>query len=347
MNGAKGEPVVTASAAGIRPRGSNASNAWIDGLRRNSVYLVFVLLVIISAQVSPAFLTWTNIANLLRQASYIGLVSVGMTFVIISGGIDLSVGSTVAVSGVLLAYLFHWGGYKGYVVMLSPAMPTPLIVLSTLAGGGLVGLLNGTLIAKARIPAFVATLATMVSVRGIAYMLAGGRTIFGLGESLSVLGFGNVGPLPVPVVIWLGCVLGSGFVLKRTVFGRWIYAVGGDEDSARLSGINCDRHKVLMYVVAGVFAALAGMLMACRIDQGEPRQGELFELDAIAAVVIGGTSLSGGRGGVGGTAIGVLVLTLITNVLNLVGVHPFPQQIVKGIIILGGVFLQHWLASRD
>lgn len=344
MNGPKGEPVATTPEADTRQR---RSNSWAGGLRRNSVYIVFVLLVAISARVSPAFLTWTNIANLLRQASYIGLVSVGMTFVIISGGIDLSVGSTVAVSGVLLAYLFHWGGYKGYVVTLSPAMPTPLIVLCTTMAGGLVGLLNGLLIAKARIPAFVATLATMVSVRGTAYMLAGGRTIFGLGESLSLLGFGNVGPFPVPVVIWLGCVLVSAIVLKTTVFGRWVYAVGGDEDSARLSGINCDRHKVLMYVLAGVLAALAGMLMACRIDQGEPRQGENFELDAIAAVVIGGTSLSGGRGGVGGTAIGVLVLTLITNVLNLVGVHPFPQQIVKGIIILGGVFLQHWLASRN
>lgn len=344
VTGANGQPVATRLHLERKVR---RVGAWRDALGRNSVYMIFLLLVIVSAQVSPAFLTWTNIANLLRQASYIGLVATGMTFVILSGGIDLSVGATVAVSGVLLAYLFHWGGYKGYVVTLSPAMPDPLIVLTALASGAVVGLVNGFLIAKAQIPAFVATLATMVSIRGVAYMLAGGRTIFGLGESLSVFGFGNLGRLPVPVAIWIACLLVSAFVLKRTVFGRWVYAVGGDEDSARLSGINCDRHKILVYVIAGAFAALAGILMACRIDQGEPRQGELFELDAIAAVVIGGTSLSGGRGGVTGTAVGVLILTLITNVLNLVGVHPFPQRIVKGIIILGGVFLQRWLASRS
>ncbi len=318
-----------------------------EALGGASVYLVFLVLVVVSAELSPAFLTWTNMANLLRQASYIGLVAIGMTFVILSGGIDLSVGATVAVSGVLLAYLYHWGGYQGYVLTLSPAMPDPLIILTTLAAGAVVGLANGLLIAKAHVPAFVATLATMVSVRAVAYMLAGGRTIFGLGESLAVFGYGNIGRIPVPVAIWIVCVLAAAFVLTRTVFGRRVYAVGGDEDSARLSGIDCDRHKILMYVIAGVSAALAGVLMACRIDQGEPRQGELFELDAIAAVVIGGTSLTGGRGSVMGTVIGVLILTLITNVLNLVGVHPFPQQIVKGVIILGGVFLQRRLAARS
>lgn len=310
-------------------------------LSKNSLYLAFVVLLIISSLLSPVFFSFNNIINLLRQASFIGLISLGMTFVILTGGIDLSVGAVFAFSGVFLAYLFHVGSYSGYVAILSPLFPTPYIFLSAIFSGALFGLLNGIMTAKAQLAPFVVTAGSMVAIRGLAYSLTGGRTVFGIGPELHFLGVGTLGRIPVPVIIWGVAAVLCWIILKYTRFGRRVYAIGGDEEAARLSGIKVDFYKIMVYVISGALAALAGIIMAARIDQGEPRIGEYYELDAIAAVVLGGTSLFGGVGTVQGTIIGCLILAIITNILNLVGVHPFPQQIAKGAIILGGILLQN------
>ncbi|MGE5550053.1 MAG: ABC transporter permease [Bacteroidota bacterium] len=315
-------------------------------IRKYALYIIFVVVLIISGALSPVFFDTFNIMNLLRQASFIGLISLGMTFVVLTGGIDLSVGANYAFSAMLLAYLFHFGMYKGYVESLNPLLPTPAIVLIALFAGGMVGVVNGFLVAKSRIQAFIVTMGTMVVFRGIAYSLAGGRTIFGIGQDLSFIGMGMIGKIPVPVIIWAAAALLSWVSLTFTRYGRRIYAVGGDEEAARLSGIKVDRYKFTVYIISGVLAALAGIMMAARVDQAEPKMGEYFELDAIAAVVIGGTSLFGGIGTIPGTIIGVLILTVITNILNLQAVHPYPQQIIKGGIIIGGILLQNFVQRR-
>lgn len=316
-------------------------------LNKYNLYLVFGLLLIISGLLSPVFFSFSNIMNLLRAASFIGLISLGMTFVILTGGIDLSVGAIFAFSGVLLAFMFHFGMYSGYVTSLTPMFPTPVIFLSVLLAGAMIGLLNGALIAKMKLVPFVVTMGMMVIMRGMAYSLTGGRTIFGLGEDLTFLGLGSIAKIPIPVVIWGVIAFFCWFFLKFTRFGRKIYAIGGDEEAARLSGIKVDNHKIMVYVISGVLTALAGIIMATRIDQGEPRMGEFYELDAIASVVIGGTSMFGGVGTIQGTVIGCLTLAVITNILNLVGVHPFPQQIIKGGIIIGGILLQNIAHKRN
>lgn len=308
--------------------------------RKQNLLVILMVLLIVSTIASPVFLTVTNLMNLARQAAFTGILSIGMTYVALTGGLDLSVGAIVAFAGVLLAYMFHYGLYSGYVASLSPIFPTPVIVAVTLLSGAVYGLLNGVLIARARLAPFIVTLGTMVGARGMAYSLAGGRTIFGIGPELEFLGSGYLGRFPVPVVVWLTAALLAQLALRYTVYGRRICAVGGDEESARLSGVNVDFHKISAYVISGVLAALVGIMMAARLDQGEPRQAEGWELDAIAATVIGGTSLAGGRGAVTGTVIACFVLATITNILNLTGIHPFPQQIAKGVIIILGILLQ-------
>lgn len=316
-------------------------------VREQNLLIILIALMIISTIASPVFFTVTNLMNLARQASYTGILSIGMTYVALTGGLDLSVGAVAAFGGVFLAYMFHYGLYSGYVVTLSPIFPTPVIVLITLLSGALFGAFNGVLIAKAKLAPFIVSLGTMVAARGMAYSLAGGRTIFGIGPSLEFLGSGYVGRFPVPVLIWLGTALLAQLVLRFTVYGRRIYAVGGDEESARLSGVNVDLYKISAYVISGALAALVGIMMAARLDQGEPRQAEGWELDAIAATVIGGTSLSGGRGAITGTVMACFVLATITNILNLVGVHPFPQQVAKGAIIIVGILMQGLAGRRS
>ncbi|MCL6613241.1 MAG: ABC transporter permease [Firmicutes bacterium] len=311
--------------------------------RKYSLYLVFALLLFISGLVSPAFFNFFNLMNLLRQTSFIGLIAIGMTFVVLTGGIDLSVGANYAFSAMLLAYLFHFGMYKGYVESLTPFLPSPFIFAIALLAGAAIGAMNGFLVAGFRLAPFIVTMGTMVIFRGLAYNLAGGRTIFGIGQDLAFLGTGMIGRIPVPAVIWAAVAFLSWMALTFTRFGRRIYAVGGDEEAARLSGIKVNRYKFMVYVISGVLAALAGVMMVARADQAEPRMGELFELDAIAAVVIGGSSLFGGVGTIPGTIIGCLILAIITNLLNLLGVHPYPQQIIKGGIILGGILLQNFV----
>lgn len=313
------------------------------------LYIVFAVLVGVSGIMSPQFFSVENVMNLLLRSSFVGLVSLGMTFVILTGGIDLSVGAVFALAGVLLAtfqhgYLFRFmpeltAGFEQS-GELAPIMPFALTLLLTLSVGALLGFLNGILVTKAKMPPFVVTLGTMVAIRGLAFTYTAGFPIPGVTREVQWMGAGQIGALPVPVLIWGVASVICIFVLSRSVFGKKVYAVGGNERASWLSGIDSDRIKITVYTISGALAALAGILMLGRMGAAEPREGAGMEADAIAAAIIGGTALSGGRGSVVGTIIGALILGLISNFLNLMEVPPYPQQVAKGLIIIAAVLMQ-------
>ncbi len=286
----------------------------------------FALCIIISI-ITPRFLTLANITNVLTQISVNAIIAVGMTFVILTGGIDLSVGSILAISGAVAASIVKTTG------------SVPLAVLAALIIGIIIGLFNGVIISKGKVQAFIVTLASMTVFRGITYVFTNGTPISGLGTAFGSIGNKKLGFLPVPVIITLVIVLIAYYVLSQTRFGRYLYALGGNEDSARLSGINTDKISMMVYAVSGVAAAISGVIVTSRIGSASPNAGSGFELDAIAAVVIGGTSLSGGEGSVVGTIIGALIIGVLNNGLNLMNVSPFYQSIVKGIVILAAVLI--------
>ena len=276
-----------------------------------------------------AFLTSENLLNIVRQNSMVGLVALGMTFVILTGGIDLSVGAVLAVAGVAAVYFAKFG--------------TLAAIAAGVGVAALIGLVNGLLIAKARIQPFITTLAMMIAARGLALAATGENSIpLAPGASgLAWLGRGEIGPLPVPVVLLLLAFATGWVVLRYTRFGRHVYAVGDNMDAARLLGLKVDRVLVITYVVSGAFAGLAGVVLTSRLGAAQPVAGTGWELDAIAAVVVGGTVLTGGQGGAGLTLTGVLLLGVILNLLNLEGtVSPWWQWVIRGAFLLAVVVVQ-------
>ncbi|MCF0148550.1 MAG: ribose ABC transporter permease [Clostridium sp.] len=286
-----------------------------------------VLLCLIITFVTPAFLTLSNITNVFTQVSVNAIIAVGMTFVILTGGIDLSVGSTLAISGALSASIIK-----------STGSVTLAIIVAALVGIA-IGLVNGLLISKGKLQAFIATLATMTVFRGATLVFTNGTPISKLPEKFVNIGNGKLGFIPIPVIITVIVSVIAIYVLSQTRFGRYLYALGGNEDSARLSGINTNKIKTLVYVVSGFASSIAGVIITSRIASASPNAGTSFELDAIAAVVIGGTSLAGGEGKITGTLIGALIIGVLNNGLNLMNVSPFYQSIVKGLVILIAVLL--------
>ncbi len=332
--------------------GSTTGGTWLSGapargsaadlLVQNSHYGILVVLVTIAASLAPGFLTVQNFLNLLRSFSFLGFISVGMTFVILCGGIvDLSVASILAFSGVVMALLQHWGIYIGFTNELSHVYPTPFIILTVLALGAGIGLVNGLIITKLKVTGFVTTLGMMVFVRGLAFAVSGGGTIFGVDDFTRYLGRGMVGPIPFVALLWIVTVVAGSFILNRTPFGRRLYATGENPETAFLSGINPDTYRIAAYVISGFLAAVAGICLTGRLDVGEPRVAQAWELNAIAAVVIGGTSFDGGRGSLGRTVVGVMIIGLIRNVLSLLGVLPSPQEMIMGIVLIAAVVVQH------
>ncbi|MBW6409221.1 ABC transporter permease [Clostridium weizhouense] len=287
---------------------------------------LFILCIAISI-LTPRFLSISNITNVLTQVSVNAIIAIGMTFVILTGGIDLSVGSTLAISGALAASIINSNGNVF------------LAIVAAIVVGIIVGVINGMLISKGKVQAFIVTLASMTIFRGVTYVFTNGNPISGLTGSFNAIGNLKLGILPLPVIITAIMVGIAYYVLTQTRFGRYLYALGGNEDSARLSGINTDRIKTLVYVVSGIAAAISGVIITSRIGSASPNAGSGFELDAIAAVVIGGTSLAGGEGSVMGTIIGALIIGVLNNGLNLLNVSPFYQLIIKGIVILVAVLL--------
>jgi ribose/xylose/arabinose/galactoside ABC-type transport system permease subunit len=295
-----------------------------------SNFLALVLLLVIGSILSPYFLSVQNIFNVLRGASMVGVVSVGMTFVILNRGIDLSVGSLVGVASVLMAGFMPYG-FVGWAIL-------PVVAAM------LLGVANGLLITVARLQPFIATLGMMIFARGLVYTYSDGSPIVaqGVPSAVKTLGSGYLGVVPVPVVVFLVCAVIGHVVLRRTIFGREVYAVGANEEAARLSGIRTRFNQINVYAVSGLLSGISGVLLTARLGVGDPNSGNMYELDAIAACLIGGTSFDGGVGTVRGTVIGVLILTFLSNILNLLGISPYPQMLLKGLIIIAAVVVSEF-----
>jgi ribose/xylose/arabinose/galactoside ABC-type transport system permease subunit len=290
-------------------------------LQRYGLLLSFVLLFLALTLLSDRFATPENILNVLRQSTINGIMAVGMTFVILTAGIDLSVGALLALSTVVAADL------------MQKAIPVPVAVAAGLAIGAGAGLVSGLVITRTRVPPFVATLGMMTIARGLALSYTEGRPITGLPESFRFIGTGSVGFVPVPIIIAALTFLIGWIVLNRTPVGEYIYALGNNPVAARYAGVATRRYTTLVYVIAGFLAALAGMILVARLNSAQPTAGLAYEFDAIAAVVVGGTSFSGGVGGLGGTLLGVLVIAFLNNGLNLLNVSSFWQPVVTGVVI--------------
>lgn len=302
-------------------------------LRHVGVLLGFLVLCIVTAALSEAFLTTTNLINILRQVSINGILAAGLTLVIITGGIDLSVGSVLALTSAIAVNLIQYGFF-------------PAVIVALLLGG-ILGAFTGLGVTKLNIPPFVATLGMMATARGLTLVYTGGYPLMPPRNTLfRFIGSGYVGPIPVPVIIACFVFLFFDWLLRNTRFGRYIYAVGSNDEAANLSGVNVDKTRLVVYVISGLCAALAGLVLTARLYSAGPRAGEGYELDAIASVVIGGASLMGGEGRMIGTVIGVLIIGVLSNSFNLLGVPAPYQDVFKGLIIVASVAIDTYSKKR-
>ncbi|MEB3104018.1 ABC transporter permease [Ferviditalea candida] len=297
-------------------------------LSRYGMLLILIALMILISILAPTFLTSENLFNIVRQMSVVGIVAIGVTFVIITTGIDLSSGSLIALVSVVVATLAHPGQY-----------PLIITIMAGLGVGVMTGVINGTIISKGKIAPFIVTLGMMTAARGAALLYTGGRPIGNLSDSFKFIGQGDLFGIPVPILIFLFVGVVSYLLLNNTKFGKYIYAIGGNEQAAVIAGINVDKYKIILYGYAGLLSAIAGIILTSRIASGQPTAGMMYELDAIAAAVIGGTSLAGGVGTIGGTIIGALIIGVMNNGLDLMNVSSYWQQILKGAIITIAVFV--------
>jgi len=304
------------------------------------IIFVFFVFCILLALANPYFLKPRNLINVLRQTSINGLLSIGMTFVILTGGIDLSVGSILAFAGVVGAS-FVSTAFGGSV------QSTGVAILVALVAGLVLGSFNGLLIAKWRVPPFVATLGMLSMARGFTFIYTDGMPIPNIDKKFLVIGQGEVLGIPFPVIIFAFVFLISWTLLYKTRFGRYVYAVGGNEKSAKVSGVNTRLVIFVTYAISGMLAALGGLILTARTTAGLPQAGTSYELDAIAAVVIGGTSLAGGQGELLGTVFGALIIGVINNGLDLMGVSSYYQQVIKGAIIIGAVLLDSLRKEKE
>jgi len=296
-------------------------------LHRFGLLLVILVVGLALSVSTDAFLSVANLTNVARQVSINGILAVGVTFVLLTAGVDLSLGSVVALSGVACATFAHPGEYSVFV---------PLAI--GLLTGAACGLLNGVLVTRGGVAPFIVTLGMMTIARGLALILSGGRPVANMSNELTALA-GDIWGVPIPVLCFAGVAITAWFFLKNFRLGRHIYAVGGNENAARAAGVPVERVKLFAYSLCGLLTGLAGVVLAARITTGQPNAGQAYELDAIAAVVIGGTSLSGGVGTITGTLLGVLLIGVINNGLDLMGVSSYYQAVIKGVIIVGAVWL--------
>ena len=290
--------------------------------------LLGLLLLVLALTISTdTFMTIGNLTNVVRQISINAIIAFGMTFVILIGGIDLSVGSIAAVSGLIGVYLANLG------------LNAALVVLLSLSGGFILGAINGMIVTKGRIAPIVATLATMSIFRGIAYVVTEARPIRLADASFAQIGIGYVAGIPVPVIILVVVSMFASILLGRTKFGRHVYIIGGNKQTARLSGIDSDKIILIIFIISGIFAALSGIIVAGRLYSAQPTTGEDYAMDAVAAAILGGTSISGGVGTIAGTLVGALIIGILNNGMNLLGISTYYQMIVKGGIILLAILL--------
>jgi ribose transport system permease protein len=304
-------------------------------LVKGNLLVVFVIIVALASLLSPDFLTVRNLSNLLQQSSLTGIIAIGMTLVILTSGIDLSVGSTAALSGMVVA------------IALDGAVPIPLAILLALLVGVVVGLIMGSIAAWIRLPAFIVTLAGLTAIRGAAYLTTDGRPVGqNFPESFTIIGGGYIGLISITGIIFIGVALIAAAVLRFTTFGEYIYAIGSNEEAARLSGVPVKWVQMAVFGISGFTAALAGILLTSRLTIAQPTAFGGAELDAIAAVVLGGTSLFGGRGTIGGTFIAVLLLSVLKNLFNLMGIGSFFQMVATGVILLLALVLNKFIDAR-
>jgi ribose transport system permease protein len=303
-------------------------------LRRFGLLLAIILLAAVLSGLSEQFLTMQNVLNLLLQATVNATIAAGMTLVILTAGIDLSVGSVLALTAVVTADVLQMG------------VPVPLAVLAGLGLGAAVGVVNGLLITHGRIPPFITTLGMMTLARGLALSYAGGQPITGLPEAF--LGIGTSDLLGIPSPVWITALIyGVGiFLLSRTTLGRYVYAIGNNPVASRVAGLPVRATTIAVYAVSGTLAALAGMILVARLDSAQPVMGIRYELDAIAAVVVGGAALTGGEGTLWGTVLGALIMAMIANAINILNVSPFYAQVLQGGVIIAALLIHSFGRRR-
>jgi putative xylitol transport system permease protein len=297
-------------------------------LAQNGLMVGFILIIIVLSLTAPRFFHIKNLINIVRQVSINGILAIGQTFVILLAGIDLSVGSGVGLAGVIAADMHKYSPVLVFVV--------PLLV------GSFAGFVNGAVITRFNVPPFVITLGMMTVLRGFTFLFTNGQSIYNLPNWFKQLGQGDIWGFPVPVLVFIVMIFVGYVILNHTRFGRYVYAIGGNEEGARLSGVRTKSIILWSYVFCGFCTALAGVVLSARLNAGEPVAGVGYELDSIAAVVIGGTSLAGGRGTIIGTVIGALVIGVINNGLNLLNVHSYWQMVAKGAIIVLAVIVDQY-----
>ncbi len=302
---------------------SSALNKPVEAIRRLSVLGILLLICVVFAFGSSDFLTASNLLNVALQTSIIAIVAIGMTFVILTAGIDLSVGSLMAICGALAAG-----------IAVRQGMDTYLSISIALGAGLFLGAINGLMVVKGGIPPFVATLSMLAIARGLTLVYTDGRPIAGLDERFIYWGTGQVLGIPLPVIIMIVIAVVAHIISRYTPFGLHVYSTGGNEETTRLAGISPDRIKLAVYMISGFLAALGGILLAARLWSAQPNAAVGWELDAIAAPVIGGTSLFGGVGSIGGTVIGAFIIGVLSNGLNLMGVPSYYQQVIKGLVLI-------------
>lgn len=294
----------------------------MEFIRKYGIILVMLALMVLFSALSPVFFTYKNLINICRQVSMIGIASVGGMFVMLIGGIDLSQGALVSFFNILCAWM-----------MAKAGMPWAMAVLINIVLGALAGYINGIMVTVANIPALISTLATQNIMFGLAYIICGGQSIAGFADSFRIIGQGYVGPVPIPVILMIVFFAIGGFVLNRTYFGRSLYAIGGNEEAAKLSGINVNRVKRLVYMLSGLFTGFAATITLSRVNSGQANTGDGFEFDVITAIVLGGISVNGGSGKLYNAVIGVLIIGILNNGLVLINMSQYAQMIVKGVIL--------------
>ncbi|MBR9946571.1 ABC transporter permease [Clostridiaceae bacterium Marseille-Q4145] len=292
-------------------------------LKRRAIWVFLLLMIVFFSVMSGNFLTMRNLLNVVKQVSIYGIASVGMTYVILLGGIDLATGSIISFINILAAYL-----------MVNMGWNPILAVICSLVASTVIGFLNGIIIAEIKMPALIVTFASQTIFAGIAYIICNGTPISRFPESFLVIGQGYVGPIPVPVIIMIICFAVGAFILVKTYFGRYFYALGGNEEAAELSGIHVKKVKCLVYSLSGLFAGIAGLVMLARANTGQPNAGVGYEFDVITCVVLGGVSVNGGSGKISNVIAGVLIIGVLSNGMVLLNISSYMQMVIKGIILL-------------
>lgn len=300
-------------------------------VQENSMILFLIVLIIVSAIFVPRFVEPTNLVNVMMQITINALMATGMTFVILTGGIDLSVGSVAALAGIVATVIIKLFPNASILTSVGVILGTAVVI------GGICGAFMAFNISKLKVAPFIATLAMMSIARGFAYVYTESKPVFGLPDSFGWMGLRYIGPIPVMVIVMVIVLVTAHIVLTRTCFGRYVYAVGSNEEVSKLSGINVEKIKFYVYIISAVLAALGGAALASRLQAGQPNAAQGYELNAIAAVAMGGTSMSGGRGGIAQTTLGLVIIGVINNALSLLGVSSYWQTIAMGVIILVAV----------